>query len=314
MTSFSQHFAPQDLLDRLPHRYENILLDSVDYTKSDTEISGALSLTIPSDGSDPRAIFLEEFIPGQFSIIPTALMEILALASIVCTDYDRENLIIFASMSNFACHRPALSDGRLLGKVVKLRDKGNFLRCRGDLVDTKNNLIASGELMAFIISEDQLAQAAPTAKIVDIPTNSLTIDVDKTQFKKQNSMVVCDQLLHVDMNAGMIVSQYQYPMDHPFTRGHFPGNPIMMGIMQLLGVEDAISAAALNGLTSAGTFTGDAEVIRNDGTLIAEIKGFEVHAKSPLTVTLSATKKVIFRDPVKPGDTLLLRLFNLVQA
>ena len=59
-------------------------------------------------------------------------------------------------------------------------------------------------------------------------------------------MTFIDKLIFLDedINPKNAAFSYTYPNDHPCTKGHFPNNPVMMGVMQLTGVEDACLALA----------------------------------------------------------------------
>ncbi len=307
----TRQYDANSLLERLPHRYENVLLDQVNYQRSPTEISGDLRLQINTK-TDPRAIFLQEISPGQHAIIPSALMEILALASVACTDYESGSLIIFASMSHFEVLGVAPANEPILGSVIKLKDKGNFLRCKGELRTQSGDRIASGELMAFIVQSGLLsADPSVPTKQVEIPSLNIDIPTLKSRFKKADAMVVCDRIRRIDLETGIIVGEYIYPESHPFTRGHFPGNPIMMGIMQLLGLEDTLNAAIQHHALPVGHWTCDADLVRSDGALIAEVKGAAFKPNSPISITTCKTKKMVFRDPVRPLDRIYVVIRNL---
>ena len=304
----TDRYDADGILTRLPHRFENVLLDQVDCIKTDVDTRGKFSVTFSPD--QPRAIFLQEIDDGKFGIIRTACMEILALASIICTDYPDDGVIIFASISNFVVNGD-LPEGTLLtGEVVKLKGKGNFVRCRGFIGTAVDPQLASGELMAFVIPKAQLADHASTPKIVDIPTLTHTIPIDPSAFHKSPDMVICDQI-RKPYSDGTIVGQYQYPATHPLTRGHFPGNPIMMGIMQMLAIEDICTVTFAQDETTIGKIVaGQCQIIRSDGALIAEIKNFEVEVMADRSSFLS-TKKVVFRESIRPKDTFLIYLYDI---
>jgi len=301
------HYDFDGVQTRIPHRFENLLLDHVDCIQTDTDTRGQFSITVSPGQS--RGIFLQSRGTQQV-LIRTALMEILALASVVCTDTPDDGVIIFASIGNFIIHDDFPAGVPWVGEVVKLKDKGNFVRCRGVIGTASNPNMASGELMAFIISKAQLAEQGSSPKLVDIPPTTELIAVDKTRFGKAPEMVVCDSVCAPYAN-GAVLGLYQYPTTHPLIKGHFPGNPIMMGIMQFLCVEDLCTAAFSHvGVAIGQRVSGNAQIIRTDGALIAEIKQFDVQIGSDQAVILG-TKKVVFRESVRPGDTFFISLTDL---
>jgi 3-hydroxymyristoyl/3-hydroxydecanoyl-(acyl carrier protein) dehydratase len=54
-------------------------------------------------------------------------------------------------------------------------------------------------------------------------------------------MVFVDEVSHLNLDDPTALLRYTYPQDHPFVEGHFPGNPIMMGITQWIGCADAVT-------------------------------------------------------------------------
>lgn len=302
-------YTSADILDRIPHRFENLLIDTVNRVQSETEYKGVFSVTF-SENNDPRDIFFQSISANSSGLIRTVLMEILALASIVSTDYPDDSIIIFASISNFVVHSDPPIGVPLVGEVIKLKDKGNFVRCKGVIGTQNNPEIGYGELMAFIITKAQLESAESTPKLVDLPPTPQNIPVDKSTFKKRAEMVVCDTIRH-SFAQQTIVGEYCFPLDHPLTKGHFPGNPIMMGIMQLLAIEDICTHQFLGKIQFANTtIAGDCQLIRQDGALIADIKQFEVANLSDRSA-FKSVKKVVFRESIRPGDQFFIHLHNL---
>ncbi|NDC82152.1 hypothetical protein EB093_00600 [bacterium] len=298
------HFDRVGIEARIPHRHENMLLDHVECEKIDDTTVGRFSVQFGQQ--QPRDIFLET-VDSQSALIPTLLVEILALASIVCTDYPDDSVIIFASISNFVIHRKPSVESPLFGTVTKLKDKGNFVRCRG-VVESNAGIIADSELMAFIIPKIVLADEPGAPKLVELPECTTSIPVDKTRFNKVSDMVVCDEIVR-PFGDTRLVGKYTYPPTHPLTKGHFPHTPIMMGVMQILGIEDTVTAG-LGPILLNGHVTGDCQIIRSDGALIADIKEFVTEIIDGKGV-FRGTKKVVFRESVRPGDTLLIALHNI---
>ena len=105
-----------------------------------------------------------------------------------------------------------------------------------------------------------------------------------------------------------------YPPDHPLTKGHFPGNPVMMGATQWMAASDALDWLAF-ALIEAGDICCPTEIKadvllqKDDGTVVAEVGGMANRYTRtndgrvlPQTV---ATKRIGFRDMVHPLEQII---------
>lgn len=135
-------------------------------------------------------------------------------------------------------------------------------------------------------------------------------------------MYAIDAAYRLEDTLDSFVASYTYPHTHPFTQGHFPGNPIMMGVMQWMSVEDSchlLASILYKKIEKKGLYTlsGNADIIKSDGTSVSEIKGFKVQIYWDVPGFLNQaevlrTEKITFRDYVVPGDTLLICLNSLI--
>jgi 3-hydroxymyristoyl/3-hydroxydecanoyl-(acyl carrier protein) dehydratase len=111
--------------------------------------------------------------------------------------------------------------------------------------------------------------------------------------------------------------KYEYPADHPFCPGHFPGNPVMMGITLWIAGLDA-AAWLLFERAEAGTLQPGAakwkaniDILREKGSLVAEVKGLvfsgEVTPEGIGPLRVEGTRRVGFRDQVRPGEAIFMR-------
>ena len=88
--------------------------------------------------------------------------------------------------------------------------------------------------------------------------------------------LLIDRVLHLDLDNNTIVAQKNLTINELFFQGHFPGSPIMPGVL----VVEALAQA---------------------GGILAYEKGY----KDRIAVLLNMNN-VKFRKPVYPGDTLYL--------
>lgn len=89
--------------------------------------------------------------------------------------------------------------------------------------------------------------------------------------------LLVDKILDLDLEKGMIVAQKNVTYNESFFQGHFPGAPIMPGVLIL-------------------------EALAQAGGVLVYMQG----NRNKLAVLLNM-KNVKFRNPVKPGDVLILK-------
>ena len=128
-------------------------------------------------------------------------------------------------------------------------------------------------------------------------------------------MCFVSECCHLDLDAQQATCRYEYPPDHPFTKGHFPENPVMMGITQWIATSDATDCLAF-ALIEAGKLScpvelqTDVSIQRPDGTAVAEVGSLvNRYCRDPEGRVLSetvATKRIGFRDMVRPTESLVL--------
>ncbi len=93
--------------------------------------------------------------------------------------------------------------------------------------------------------------------------------------------LLVDRVIEMDLNKGYILAQKNVSMNESFFQGHFPGSPIMPGVL------------ILEALAQAGAILVHSKSKENKLAVLLNVN----HAK--------------FRQPVKPGDVLLLRCQGL---
>lgn len=298
-----------DLLLYLPHRYENVLIDTV--TLESPEV-GSLTITIPKEDPLGRELFLKEKKPGQFVLISPVMMEILALGSIVSRNVVVSNeTVVFASISNFEKFSDFESNSCVQGRVTLSSNKGGFLRYKGELFGTSP--VCKGDMLAFFTTgalQDSLEGTVPLSFVDSSP-------IEKPAFKSA-WMHCADQLCAITETS--ITTRYTYPDNHPLVRGHFPGNPLMMGVMQWMSVEDAFLVfCKSHGLRGERRFMCDATLIKENGVVVSDIKSIQVttwlhHDDYIDQADITATKKIAFRTAVRPGETLYTRIESITPA
>lgn len=89
--------------------------------------------------------------------------------------------------------------------------------------------------------------------------------------------LLVDRVLEIDLEKGVIVAQKNVTMNEAFFQGHFPEAPIMPGVLVL-------------------------EALAQTGGILVYRKGFT--EKIAVLLNVNNAK---FRNPVKPGDILILR-------
>jgi 3-hydroxyacyl-[acyl-carrier-protein] dehydratase len=88
--------------------------------------------------------------------------------------------------------------------------------------------------------------------------------------------LLVDRIIHIDLEASEIIGLKNVTANEPFFQGHFPGAPIMPGVLIL-------------------------EALAQTGGILVHQKGYD--KKIAVLLNVSSAK---FRRPVTPGDALLL--------
>lgn len=93
--------------------------------------------------------------------------------------------------------------------------------------------------------------------------------------------LLVDRVLHIDLEASEIIALKNVTYNEPFFQGHFPGAPIMPGVLIL-------------------------EALAQAGGILVHQKGY--NKKIAVLLNVNSAK---FRKPVTPGDALMLHAKGL---
>jgi 3-hydroxyacyl-[acyl-carrier-protein] dehydratase len=93
--------------------------------------------------------------------------------------------------------------------------------------------------------------------------------------------LLVDRVIHIDLETNEIIGLKNVTVNEPFFQGHFPGAPIMPGVLIL-------------------------EALAQTGGILVHQKGYD--KKIAVLLNIANAK---FRKPVTPGDTLLLHAKGL---
>ncbi|MFC1517181.1 hypothetical protein ACFL5G_01355 [Candidatus Margulisiibacteriota bacterium] len=305
----------------MPHRFENVLLDRVEsFDDNEEKLLAKIELTLNEADPRGRNIFLVKNSQDKWVYNAHMFPENLALGALVYLNTIKGpgHGAYFSTISNFKKIGDIYAGEKLTATIHLKRGKGNFQTFSGKIYNPKQELVAETDVMAFIF---KLAEAPAAGdgekKKVDAPQKTIDKPVDFSRINnKQKNMFFADKIVHfndADMSA---VISFTYPTDHPFVRGHFPDNAIMMGVCQWMAMGDSLDALALE-LKSSGKvgdsfmLSADVELLKEDGTVSAEAKGivkkydFKGDSVKPKVVS---TKKCGFRDMIVPGDVIYQRI------
>lgn len=296
--------------EHIPHRFENLLLDSIEVDRE--KFDGALRLFIGENDPLNRQLFAQNLDSGQRVIMSAMAMEIVALASIVTAGQIPPGyLAFFAMISNYSRSAHILLNDATTGTVSKIKDRGGFLSFRGELKNSQSNVICTGDVMAYYAN---VADGMPEGekKMSDIPELTQNTTIDKSGWHKQPVMVFVDAIRHLAPDHSQVITQYTFSDQHPTAHGHFPGNPVMMGVFQWTAVEDAFSILAKEfkaaGKTGRFIAKGSARLISTSGHTVAECKEAAAElvmgtGPNPAYADILETRRFAFKHIVYPQDS-----------
>ena len=298
-----------DIADRIPHRFENILLDECTIV-DDTTCN--FSLTIQSKDILGRELFA---ISHTHLSIPTPILtEISALASIIGSGtIEPGTFAYFAAITNFSCnHHPFLLNQNITGTTKQASSKNGFFKYAFNISSGQSE--ATGQLMAYYDKNMTTTDTElPPIELDPAILKALTSPGTPIQAfnHKHRSMTFIDSSLALPSEYGLIYS-YQYPVTHPLIQGHFPGNPVMMGVCQWQMLEDAIYHYAQTIAHPLPTsITCSALIFKKDLTPVCEIKQAVISVNSfdkNCFIHTESVKKILFKQRVSPADQLFIHI------
>ncbi len=290
-----------DIKRYILHRHENLLLDTIE--------DESLNLTINEKDNLNRSFFLTHY-DNSPKIASTIAMEILALLSIVNSGKTPTGkMVVFAGILNFKLNAPLPLNQLIQGSSIKVSDKAGFIKYRGTLT-CKDTLLAQGEMLAVITEESTTNDIPKTLE--SIPEISTGNPIQKDSSYKNPFLYIIDH--YISDSKTTCLTQYTFPTTHPLIKGHFPQNPIMMGVLQWLSIEDACRYYAKRHYQNKNvTLTGNAVLFKSDSSLVAEVKQFEVDITQRHTTVaiLVGTKRISFRQLIRPKDTIYTYLTDI---
>lgn len=295
----------------IPHRFENVLIDQVTCTDAGSEAT----LTIHPGEPAGRDIFLRTDGP-QPALIEHAIPEYLALASLCqLGDLGEGHVGFFSTISNFKQSGRLPAGEPANAALTRERDRGPFRRFKGKVANAQGTHVASADIMAFILDTTAGEAGQEERRRVPLPAMDEDRPLPAGAFWwKRPELCFVSHCLHLDLAKREATLGYVYPPDHPLTKGHFPGNPVMMGVTQWAAASDALDWLAF-ALINAGEASCPTEIKadvllqKDDGTVVAEVGGVvnrytrtDDGRVLPETV---ATKRIGFRDMVRPGEQVI---------
>lgn len=310
----------EQIQEYIPHRYENLLIDSIVVDKEKGSTFGDFQIFIQENDSLHRDIFTKKIDSSPKIFMSTIFVEIFALASIVSIDKLPEGyLAFFGSIAHFKKQGNFLLGHPGSGRVKKIKEKANFIKFSGEFF-SENQLIASAEILASYLDFSKGIPKTETKPYL-LPVFNQSLDISFLNSAKASDMFLVDRIVYFNSENYDCIGEYTFSENHPLCKGHFPGNPIMMGIMQWMMIEDAslFIAYQLNtkGISGHYFLQCDAEITNAAGALVADAKGVKIeivfHPETQAIhyTDISETQRISFREMVRPGDTLFVLLKNI---
>jgi 3-hydroxymyristoyl/3-hydroxydecanoyl-(acyl carrier protein) dehydratase len=291
---------PEALKSWLPHRGLNLFIDEV-WSNADRSESRSRTRVDAGDARGREALMRRDG-SGRTCWSEPFLTELMALTGI-CLVHEalapRNMVSVFSMISRLAYdYLPGLGE-----EVVGI---AKVTRRRGDFTQFSVTASAAGK---HVLDAEVMSGAAVLADIAGSPTRAFSKPIgdpiDPALFAwKPPHLRFIDRLVSADRATGKVVCSYTYPATHPFTAGHFPGAPLMMGVTQWSAAADAVWLAR-HLFDIPGSVSGQCRILRESGAEILDVRDLLLldQGGAPL---ITQTKRLAFREVVRPGDGFLI--------
>ena len=305
-----------DIKTHIIHRYENLLIDKITMEKLD-DAKGELETCISEDDPLNRQLFLGQNRSSDTVILTPIFMEILALASITCSGkVGTDQIVFFTGINNFERFNDLLINQPCKGSINKLSEKKGFLKYKGELRTSDNQTAATGVMTAYFMQQTDTNNDDSTKKRLERPDCDFDYEINKSNYSKSHWMMLVDQFAMLSDSSG--IGRYTYPSNHPLTKGHFPNNPVMMGVMQWMSVADTCCVFAQRQHLSGSVHTScNAVIVNQNNIVIAEFKGVECthfidNDNHQHFSDVIKTNRIVFRSTVIPEDTIYIWATDII--
>lgn len=307
--------SKNEIEEKVKHRFENFLIDEASVDENQLSFKTRI---LEKDNLNRQRFFRKKI---QYSMLSGFLLEVLALGTIVVADQvTSDDLVVFAGASNFKKEADYFLNDTLEGVVKKEGEKGQFFKFSGQLKDSNKNVVFSADITAFFLKNtNQISLDKETGAVIPSAEKHGIYQYKTVSLFKDKDLFICDYL--VSSTAHSVHAQYTFPESHFCNKGHFPGNPLMMGVLQLTSVEDVLLTwLKQQDINSNCKVSCNAELKTKRGTLVAKIKRATLQAflsndEIPDQCELIKVQKITFARPVKPGEQLNIFLDKItIQA
>jgi 3-hydroxymyristoyl/3-hydroxydecanoyl-(acyl carrier protein) dehydratase len=287
----------------LPHRGVNLMPDTVAMNAGRTVSRSRTRVAV----GDPRGReLLGRDAGGRRAWSECFIAELMALTGVPLLN-DRlapaGQVAVFSMISRVVVpHLPDLA-GDLDGLAEITRDRGSFTQ-----FGTRASIGGTTCLEAEVMSGCAKMTDINSAPVRPFPGAMPGTAIDPGLFAwKPAPMRFVSTVVQDDPAARRLVCAYTYPTDHPFVPGHFPSGALMMGVTQWQAVADAAwTAKARFGL--AGPVQASGRIIRPDGAEVVDVRDLLLVEDAPGIPRMASTKRIAFREPVRPGDGILIEV------
>lgn len=296
----------------IPHRHENVLIDRIELSQEDseTERTGRGNVCFAPGDREGRDIFIVKDAEGRDVYYHYMYMEFFALGAIMLMEEKVRGgrTAVFSSIRKVSFTGAAEAGTELLSNVSLKGVTSGFHRFAGT-VEGNGEELAGLQIMAYGVdfSSEEMSAADSGGKQVELPVLTEDTPVETRDFAYKRPELVCADRIR-SFSEEEIVTEFTYPENHPFTKGHFPGNPVMMGIMQVVTAADSGELLAGRCNREECEIETDSSLMRENGSLLCEVKGLSMffHSKGVYPEP-RGIKAVAFRDMVRPGEKLYCR-------
>src|SRR5438309_7109263 len=150
-------------------------------------------------------------------------------------------------------------------------------RIRGHLIAVKPGHAANAELARMIAKEQSRREALAVPRVVPKGDGGLDTDGIMQILPHRYPFLMVDRIISFDEGGTKCVGMKSVTINEPFFQGHFPGHPVMPGVMQVEAMAQ-----------------------------VASLLLFKLARTSSRIGYFMSADDVKFRKPVMPGDTMFI--------